>query len=308
MVGYRHCLRVGHCQRRTFSFLRKAGIDLSLGRVLASRNRIPSVKTEAVSNVNDPGHKYVSAVDRKLFSSVSGSAAAATVAALKSVPTPHLNKDQLGEGPKNRIPRKFTKVELSEIQNDPSANTSGIGARPKYALYLDNNALKTPDKGELVLPNLAVAQKVLEEWEAQEKFVLPDKMPFTSLVCTAIDLVRPDPSVSIGRLIPYLETDTICFTGGDDEEFVKLQDEIWKPIREEFSVSVQYSDFFVCFLNISLGIFIGTIFPNKFNVNIHEKVSKFQATESKNGPHHTKKIAHESYCSPSVVQSPGIGL
>lgn len=80
-----------------------------------------------------------------------------------------------------------------------------------------------------------VAEKIRDEWDAQTEHIYPDTMPYQSLVCTAIDQMTQNPHTAIDRLIPYLETDTICFVGADRHDLVQKQEETWTPIRDRFS-------------------------------------------------------------------------
>ena len=64
-----------------------------------------------------------------------------------------------------------------------------------FAIALDGREVRTPARRPLRLPSLALAERLAAEWDAQEKEVRPDAMPFTRLANTAIDRMAGDPSI-----------------------------------------------------------------------------------------------------------------
>jgi ATP synthase F1 complex assembly factor 2 len=102
-----------------------------------------------------------------------------------------------------------------------------------WCVMLDSKALKTPKRTDLHLPSQPLAAALAEEWASQIDKVNPHDMPITTLACTAVDLVRPDPGGCISRMLPYLSSDTVCFED-DQERLAELQTAEWGPLREWF--------------------------------------------------------------------------
>eukprot|EP00746_Dinoflagellata_sp_MGD_P165989 gnl/MRDRNA2_/MRDRNA2_95593_c0_seq1.p1 gnl/MRDRNA2_/MRDRNA2_95593_c0~~gnl/MRDRNA2_/MRDRNA2_95593_c0_seq1.p1 ORF type:complete len:310 (+),score=75.42 gnl/MRDRNA2_/MRDRNA2_95593_c0_seq1:50-979(+) len=126
----------------------------------------------------------------------------------------------------------------TDVSVQPSADTG------KWHVTLDGRKLKTPKGSALDLPTKALAEAIAAEWDAQTENLAPDDMVMMTLACTAVDLTGPARDALVERVIPYLETDTICFP--DDEEAVsglslpgsgdllKMQKDEWDPLRTWF--------------------------------------------------------------------------
>ncbi len=95
--------------------------------------------------------------------------------------------------------------------------------------------LKTPARNALYLPNKELALVLASEWDSQisKGGIQPSLMPVMTLVSSAIDQIEPDVSQTIDTLLPYLETDTICFPCDDPDhaELRRRQQEMWRPLH-----------------------------------------------------------------------------
>ena len=60
---------------------------------------------------------------------------------------------------------------------------------PDFLIILDGKSALTPFGKPLWLPNLPLAEAIVEEWRAQKETIRKDTMPLTQLACVAIDLV-----------------------------------------------------------------------------------------------------------------------
>jgi len=56
-----------------------------------------------------------------------------------------------------------------------------------FEVTLDGRAIKTPLRNQLELPTMTLAQGIANEWDMQEKVIIPATMPLMELACTAID-------------------------------------------------------------------------------------------------------------------------
>lgn len=141
-------------------------------------------------------------------------------------------------------------VEISDRKAGPvrrfyqSVSVQPTGDEGTWHVTLDERKLRTPKGSALDLPTKALADAIAEEWEAQEEHMKPHDMVMTTLGCTAVDLVGKQRDETITRMMPYLETDTICFEEDDASasglslpgsgDLLKLQQAEWGPVRAWF--------------------------------------------------------------------------
>ncbi len=95
-----------------------------------------------------------------------------------------------------------------------------------FAIQLDGKTIKTPNGQDLIAPNRSMADAILAEWSAQESHIVPESMPITQTLTTAIGRMR-DRSVITSSLLKYLDTDLLCYRVKEPLEIAKLQKEIW---------------------------------------------------------------------------------
>lgn len=134
-----------------------------------------------------------------------------------------------------RMKRFYTKVDFELSSSASSSSSSSESSGSDWKVTLDGKAVKTPKGSLLEIPAEKLAQQVCAEWEAQTEYILPREMRTTTLCCTALDLVGPDKGVAaVERMMPYLETDTLCFE--DENKFVlERQRAEWGPLIEWFN-------------------------------------------------------------------------
>lgn len=95
-----------------------------------------------------------------------------------------------------------------------------------YVVQLDGKSVKTPLAQALAAPNRAMADVLVAEWSAQEDQVVPDSMPITQILTTAIDTMR-DRDAMTKSLLKYLDTDLLCYRVKEPQEIAKRQKENW---------------------------------------------------------------------------------
>lgn len=130
-------------------------------------------------------------------------------------------------------------------------NATVLQAGSVWRISLDGKPVKTPKGSFLELPTEAVAEGVAQEWRQQGERLKTKEMPLTTIGCTVLDLVKPDPGSCVERLLPYLATDTICFLD-DHEPLAERQQLEWAPLRSWFEDS----------FNVGLGVATGISTPN----------------------------------------------
>ena len=101
-----------------------------------------------------------------------------------------------------------------------------------FAVSLDGRIPKTPARANLVLPNLAVAQLVAAEWDAQGEAVIPASMPLTRLVNVAIDRAEVTRNAMIDEVVKYAGTDLVCYRAPSPKTLVAAQADAWDRLMD----------------------------------------------------------------------------
>ena len=101
---------------------------------------------------------------------------------------------------------------------------------PPHPLLLDGKPVLTPQRRELALPTLGLAEALGEEWQSQDTEVVPAKMPLTRLAHGAIDLVAPDPSRAIDEIVAYAGSDLLCYRTESPVALAARQAKLFDPI------------------------------------------------------------------------------
>lgn len=95
-----------------------------------------------------------------------------------------------------------------------------------YVIQLDGKSVKTPLAQPLAAPNRAMADELVAEWSAQGEQILPDTMPITQTLTTAIDGMRTRDATT-KAVLKYLDTDLLCYRVKEPQEIAKRQKETW---------------------------------------------------------------------------------
>lgn len=99
-----------------------------------------------------------------------------------------------------------------------------------WQVKLDGRGVRTMGGLAQVVPNRAMAQALAAEWAAQGDEINTAAFPLRDLADYAIDAVAPGRDAVIAELIPYAETDTLCYRADPDEALFRRQEEIWEPL------------------------------------------------------------------------------
>lgn len=95
-----------------------------------------------------------------------------------------------------------------------------------WVVQLDGKSVKTPSGQPLAAPNRAVADAIVREWSEQKDDIVPDSMPITQILNTAIDRMREREAMT-KTLLTYLDTDLLCYRVKEPLELSKRQKEVW---------------------------------------------------------------------------------
>ena len=112
---------------------------------------------------------------------------------------------------------------MKRFYKDVSIEETGGGFR----VTLDGRPIMTQGGAAQVVPTRALAEALADEWRTQGEEIDPKAFALRDLADFAIDHVVPDPAASVARLLPYAETDTLCYRADPDEPLYRRQQELW---------------------------------------------------------------------------------
>jgi chaperone required for assembly of F1-ATPase len=95
-----------------------------------------------------------------------------------------------------------------------------------FVVQLDGKSIKTATAQNLAAPNRTIADAIVQEWAAQGDEIVPDSMPVTQILTTAIDRMRERDAVT-KTLLKYLDTDLLCYRVKEPIDLAKRQKEVW---------------------------------------------------------------------------------
>jgi len=101
-----------------------------------------------------------------------------------------------------------------------------------WTVQLDGRPVKTPAKALLVVPTEALAQAIAAEWDAQDKEVRPETMPFTRTANSAIDKVAVQYDEVAAMLSAYGRADLLCYRATGPEPLIARQAAAWDPMLD----------------------------------------------------------------------------
>lgn len=96
-----------------------------------------------------------------------------------------------------------------------------------HAILLDGRPIKTPASRPLAAPTKALAEAVAAEWRAQETEIVPDAMPLTKALNTALDRIAPQRDAVIDDLAKYAGTDLLSYRAEHPADLVRRQADAW---------------------------------------------------------------------------------
>ncbi|MCJ8191519.1 ATP12 family chaperone protein [Sphingomicrobium aestuariivivum] len=101
-----------------------------------------------------------------------------------------------------------------------------------WTVRLDERVLKTPARGDLVVPTETLAEAIAEEWRAVEEKIDPRAMPMTGLANAAIDRVAVATEAFAAELGKYAEGELCCYRADYPTSLVDLQAAQWDPLLD----------------------------------------------------------------------------
>ena len=99
-----------------------------------------------------------------------------------------------------------------------------------WQVALDGRGVKTVSGNAQLVPSQALAAALAEEWAAQGEEIRPASFLLRDMANYAIDVVTPDPAAAVMAMLPYAETDTLCYRAAPDEPIYPRQIAVWEPL------------------------------------------------------------------------------
>lgn len=103
-------------------------------------------------------------------------------------------------------------------------------AEAGWQVRLDGRGIKTPGKLPQLVPSRALAEAMAEEWAGQGEEIDVTAFKLRDMADYAIDVVAPAREAAIRELLPYAETDTLCYRAEEGEALHHRQIEVWEPL------------------------------------------------------------------------------
>lgn len=99
-----------------------------------------------------------------------------------------------------------------------------------WRVLLDGRGIRTPAKRAQTMPTRALAEALAAEWAGQGEEIDPAAFRFRDLADYAIDVVAANSAAVVAELLPYGETDTLCYRAEAGEALNDRQQEVWEPL------------------------------------------------------------------------------
>jgi len=103
-----------------------------------------------------------------------------------------------------------------------------------WRAVLDGRGIRTAGGRAQVVPAQALAEALAAEWAEQGETIDAAAFRFRDLADFALDAVAGHRDAVVAELVPYAETDTLCYRADPDEALHKRQVEIWEPLLTAF--------------------------------------------------------------------------
>lgn len=112
-----------------------------------------------------------------------------------------------------------------------------------WRIVLDGRPIRTAGGRPQLVPTRALAEALAAEWAGQGETIDTAAFRYRDLADFAIDAVAPDRASVVTELLPYAETDTLCYRADPDEALYKRQADVWEPLlsQAETRLGVQFT-------------------------------------------------------------------
>lgn len=99
-----------------------------------------------------------------------------------------------------------------------------------WQVLLDGRAVRSVGGRAQLVPTGALAAELASEWDGQGDEIEAARFILRDMADYAIDVVGPDREAAIRELLPYAETDTLCYRAEPGDALRRRQDAVWEPL------------------------------------------------------------------------------
>lgn len=99
-----------------------------------------------------------------------------------------------------------------------------------WQVQLDGRGIRTAARHPQIVPGRALAEALAAEWAGQGEEINAAAFIFRDMADYALDMVTPDPAIAIAAILPYGETDTLCYRDEQGSALWRRQMERWEPL------------------------------------------------------------------------------
>jgi len=99
-----------------------------------------------------------------------------------------------------------------------------------FHILLDGKPVKTPVRRALAAPSGGLAGALAEEWNAQQEFIDPARMPLTRLANVVIDAVVDKLEAVAAEIESYIGSDLLFYRAETPEGLIARQVAAWDPV------------------------------------------------------------------------------
>lgn len=104
-----------------------------------------------------------------------------------------------------------------------------------WSVSLDGRPVRTPAGRPLVLPTEPLARAVAAEWDGVEGELDPARLRLMGLANAALDHAARDAAAFATALVPYADTDLLCYRADGPAELMARQAAEWEPPLDGFA-------------------------------------------------------------------------
>ena len=99
-----------------------------------------------------------------------------------------------------------------------------------WRVLLDGRPIRTAGKRAQIVPSHALAEAMATEWAGQGEELDPTAFRFRDMADYAIDVVAANPASVARAILPYAETDTLCYRDEAGSALHRRQAARWEPL------------------------------------------------------------------------------
>lgn len=99
-----------------------------------------------------------------------------------------------------------------------------------WRVLLDGRPIRTAGGRPQRVPSRALAEALAAEWAEQGEEIDTSRFRFRDLADYAVDVVATDREEAIRSILPYGETDTLCYRAENGEALHARQLALWEPL------------------------------------------------------------------------------